>query len=131
MNGVPYKISQNIIGSMDIIDKISTHITPTVFENTYKILLKLKPKLLDHIMNLVWDETDRVFPNYVHCKCNSKCIRKFKVSYLLRSYKRHRHLNSERSEEIKNKIRNKMSTYYMSLMTIVGDPLVTKINNLY
>ena len=131
MNGVPYKISQNIIGSMDIIDKISTHITPTVFENTYKILLKLKPKLLDHIMNLLWDETDRVFPNYVHCKCNSKCIRKFKVSYLLRSYKRHRHLNSERSEEIKSKIRNKMSTYYMSLMEIVGDPLVTKINNLY
>ena len=53
MNGVPYKISQNIIGSMDIIDRIGTHITPTVFESTYKILLKLKPKLLDHIMNLM------------------------------------------------------------------------------
>ena len=130
MNGVPYKISQNIIGSMDIIDKISTHITPTVFENTYNILLKLKPKLLDHIMNLVWDETDRVFPNYVHCKCNSKCIRKFKVSYLLRSYKRHKHLDSERSQKIKDNIRNKMTPYYLSLMTIVGDPLVTKINSL-
>ena len=131
MNGVPYKISQNIIGSMDLIDKISTHITPRVFENTYKILLKLKPKLLDHIMNLMWIETEKKFPGYVHCKCNSSCIRKFKVSYLLRSYKRHRHVNSERSEKIKTKIRNKMSTYYMSLMEIVGDPLVTKINHLY
>ena len=102
MNGVPYKISKNIIGSMDIIDKISTHITPTVFENTYKILLKLKPKLLDHIMNLLWDETERVFSGYVHCKCNSSCIKKFKVSYLLRSYKRHRHLDSERSKKIKD-----------------------------
>ena len=73
MNGVPYKISKNIIGSMDLdlIEKISTHITPTVFENTYKILLKLKPELLDHMMNLIWDETERVFPGYVHYKCDS------------------------------------------------------------
>ena len=131
MNRVPYKISKSTIGPMDIIDKISTHITPAVFENTYKIPLKLNLKSLDHIMNLMWIETEEKFPGYVHCKCNSSCIRKFKVSYLLRSYKRHRHVNSERSEKIKTKIRNKMSTYYMSLMEIVGDPLVTKINHLY
>ena len=62
MNGVPYKISKNIIGSMDIIDKISTHITPTVFKNTYPPLLKLNPKLLDHLSNLIWDETEKRFP---------------------------------------------------------------------
>ena len=101
MNGVKYKISQNIIGSMDLIEKISTHITPTGFENTYPTVLRLKPKLLDHIMNLMWDETERIFLGYVHCKCDSKCIKKFKVSYLLRSYKRHKRLSSDRSEKIK------------------------------
>ena len=131
MNGVPYKISKNIIGSMDIIDQIGTHITPTIFKQSYTTLLRLKPKLLDHIMNLMWDETEKTFPGYVHCKCNSKCIRKFKISYLLRSYKRHRHLNSERSERIENNIRNKMTPYYLSLMKIVGDPLISKVNNLY
>ena len=131
MNGVPYKISKNIIGSMDLIEKIQSYIIPTVFKNTYPTLLKLKPKLLDHIINLIWCETERVFPNYVHCKCNSKCIRKFKIAYMIRGYKRHQHLDSERSERIKNNIRNKMTPYYLSLMTIVGDPLVTKINRLY
>ena len=131
MNGVPYKISQNIIGSVDLIEKIQSYIIPIAFKQSYPTLLRLKPKLLDHILNLIWDETEKTFPGYVHCKCNSSCIRKFKVSYLLRSYKRHRHLNSERSEKIKNNIRNKMTPYYLSLMTIVGDPLVTKINNLY
>ena len=131
MNGVPDKISKNIIGSMDLIEKISSYITPTVFKNTYPTLLKLKPKLLDHVLNLIWDETEKTFPGYVHCKCNSSCIRKFKVSYLLRFYKRHKHLSSDRSEKIKNNIRTKMTPYYLSLMKIVGDPLVTKINNLY
>ena len=131
MNGVPYKISKNIIGSIDIIEKISSYVTPTVFKNTYPTLLKLKPKLLDHMMNLMWDETEKTFPGYVHCKCNSSCIRKFKVSYLLRSYKRHKHLDSDRSQKIKDNIRNKMTPYYLSLMKIVGDPLQTKINNLY
>ena len=131
MNGVPYKVSKNIIRSVDLIEKIQSYITPTVFKNTYKILLKLKPKLLDHVVNLMWNETERVFPNYVHCKCNSKCIRKFKVAYMLRGYKRHQHLDSERSERIKNNIRNKMTPYYLSLMAIVGDPLVSKINALY
>ena len=59
MNGVPYKISKNIIGSIDIIEKISSYVTPTVFKNTYPTLLKLKPKLLDHMMNLMWDETEK------------------------------------------------------------------------
>ena len=131
MNGVPYKISKNIIGSMDIIDQIGTHITPTIFKQSYTTLLRLKPKLLDHIMNLMWDETEKTFPGYVHCKCNSKCIRKFKISYLLKGYKRHKHLSSDRSDKIKERIRLKMSTYYLELMQIVGDPLVTKINNLY
>ena len=72
MNGVPYKISQNIIGSIDIIERIGTHITPTVFKNKYPTLLKLKPKLLDHTINLMWDETEKTFPNNVYCKCNSK-----------------------------------------------------------
>ena len=131
MNGVPYKISKNIIGSMDLIEKIQSYIIPTVFKNTYPTLLKLKPKLLDHIINLIWDETERVFPNYVHCKCNSKCIRKFKVAYMLRGYKRHQHLDSERGERVKNNIRTKTTPYYLSLMAIVGDPLVNKINALY
>lgn len=131
MNGVPYKISQNIIGSMDIIDRIGTHITSTVFKNTYPTLLRLKPKLLDHIMNLMWDETDKTFPGYVHCKCSKKCIRKFKMSYLLKGYKRHTHLESDRSDKIKERIRLKMGTYYLELMKIVGDPLITKINSLY
>ena len=131
MNGVPYKISQNIIGSMDIVEKIQSYINPTVFKKSYPVLLKLKAKLLDHLLNLMWDETEKQFPGYVHCKCNPTCIRKFKTSYLLRSYKRHKHLNKKRSEEIKNKIRNKMSTYYLSLMQIVGDPLQTNINALY
>ena len=131
MNSVPYKISQNIIGSMDLVEKIQSYITPIVFKNTYPALLRLKPKLLDHILNLIWDETEKTFPNYVHCKCSKNCIRKFKVSYLLRSYKRHKHLDSDRSEKIKDNIRTKMSTYYLGLMKIVGDPLVTKINNLY
>ena len=131
MNGVPYEISKNIIGSMDLIEKIQSYITPTVFKQSYPVLLKLKPKLLDHIINLLWDETERVFPNYVHCKCNSKCIRKFKMSYLLKGYKRHKHLDRERAEKIKDNIRNKMTPYYLSLMKIVGDPLVSKINALY
>ena len=131
MNGVPYKISKNIIGTMDLIEKISSYITPTVFKQSYPVLLKLKPKLLDHVLNLIWDETERGFPGYVHCKCNSSCIRKFKISYLLRSYQRHKHLDSDRSEKIKDKIRTRMSTYYLSLMTVVGDPLITKINDLY
>ena len=131
MNGVQYKISQNIIGSIDLIDKISTHITPTVFENTYPVLLKLKPKLLDHLLNLMWDETERVFPGYVHCKCTPKCIRKFKMSYLLKGYKRHKHLDSNRSQKIKDDIKNKMTPYYQSLMEKIGDPLVSGINNLY
>jgi hypothetical protein len=131
MNGVPFKISKNIIGSMDLIEKIQSYITPTVFKQSYPVLLKLKPKLLDHIINLIWDETERVFPNYVHCKCNSKCIRKFKMSYLLKGYKRHKHLDRERAEKIKDNIRNKMTPYYLSLMKIVGDPLVSKINALY
>ena len=116
---------------MDIIDKISTHITPTVFKTTYPTLLKLKPKLLDHLLKLIWDETEKPFPNYVHCKCTSKCIRKFKISYLLKGYKRHKHLDSDRSEKIKDRIRTKMSICYLSLMEIVGDPLVSKINALY
>ena len=131
MNGVPYKISKNIIGSIDLIEKISSYVTPTVFKSSYPVLLKLKPKLLDHILNLMWDETERVFPNYVHCKCNSKCIRKFKIAYMIRGYKRHQHLNSERSEKIKDKIRSTMSIFYLSLMEIVGDPIQTKINRLY
>ena len=131
MNGVPYKISKNIIGSMDIIEKIQSYVTPTVFKSSYPVLLKLKPKLLDHILNLMWDETDKTFPNYVQCNCNSKCIRKFKISYMIRGYKRHQHLNSERSEKIKDKIRSTMTPYYLSLMKIVGDPLVSKINALY
>ena len=131
MNGVPYKVSKNIIGSIDLIEKIQSYITPTVFKNTYPTLLKLKPKLLDHVLNLLWDETEKTFPNYVQCKCNSSCIRKFKVSCLLRSYKRHKHLDRERAERIKNNIRNKMTPYYLSLMQIVGGPLVTKINSLY
>ena len=131
MNGVKYKISQHIIGSMDLIEKISSYVTPNVFKNTYPTLLKLKPKLLDHVLNLIWDETERVSPGYVHCKCNSKCIRKFKVVYMLRGYRRHQHLDSERSEKIKDKIITKMSIYYLELMQIVGDPLVTTINNLY
>ena len=131
MNGVPYKISKNIIGSMDLIEKISSYITPNVFKNSYPTLLKLKPKLLDHVLNLIWDETEKTFPGYVHCKCSKNCIRKFKVSYLLRSYKRHKHLDSDRSESIKDNIRNTMTPYYLSLMRIVGDPLVTKINALY
>ena len=131
MNGVPYKISKNIIGSMDVIEKIQAYITPNVFKNTYPTLLKLKPKLLDHVLNLIWDESERAFPGYVHCKCNSKCIRKFKISYLLKGYKRHKHLDSDRSEKIKDRIRTKMSIYYLSLMGIVGDPLVSKINALY
>ena len=131
MNGVPYKISKNIIGSIDLIEKIQSYITPTVFKQSYPVLLKLKPKLLDHTINLIWDETERVFPNYVHCKCNSKCIRKFKMSYLLKGYKRHKHLDRERAEKIKDNIRNKMTPYYLSLMKIVGDPLVSKINALY
>ena len=131
MNGVPYKISQNIIGSMDLIEKIQSYITPTVFKQSYPVLLKLKPKLLDHVLNLIWDETEKTFPGYVHCKCNSGCIRKFKVSYLLRSYQRHKHLDSDRSEKIKDKIISKMSIYYLELMQIVGNPLITNINNLY
>ena len=122
MNGVPYKISKNIIGSMDLIEKIQSYITPTVFKQSYPVLLKLKPKLLDHIINLIWDETDKNFPNYVHCKCNSSCMR---------SYKRHKHLGRERVERIKDNIRTKMTPYYLGLMKIVGDPLVTKINSLY
>ena len=78
-------------------------------------------------MNLMWDETEKTFPGYVHCKCNSSCIRKFKVSYVLKSYKRHKHLDRERSEKIKENIRNKMTPHYLSLMEIVGDPLVTKL----
>ena len=131
MNGVPYKISQNIIGSIDIIEKISSYVTTNVFKQSYPTLLKLKPKLLDHMMNLLWSETERIFPGYVQCNCNSKCIRKFKLAYMVRSYKRHRHLNSERSQKIKDDIRNKMTPYYQSLMAIIGDPLVTKINALY
>ena len=131
MNGVKYKISQNIIGSMDIIDRIGTHITPNVFRQSYPTLLKLNPKLLDHIMNLMWDETEKNFPGYVECKCNSKCIRKFKLAYMLRSYKRHKHLDSERSEQIKDEIRNKITPYYLQIMKAVGDPLVTKMNSLY
>ena len=57
MNGLPYKVSQNIIGSMDIIEKLQSYITPTVFEDTYPTLLKLKAKLLDNLLNLMWDET--------------------------------------------------------------------------
>ena len=131
MNGVPYKISQNIIGSIDLIEKIQSYITPNVFKNTYPMLLKLKPKLLDHVLNLIWDETENTFKNYVHCKCSKNCIRKFKVSYMLRGYKRHKHLSSERSEKIKDSIRNKITPYYLSLMTKIGDPLQTKINALY
>ena len=131
MNGVPYKVSKNIIGSVDLIEKMQSYIIPTVFKQSYPVLLKLKPKLLDHILNLMWDETDKTFPGYVHCKCNSKCIRKFKVAYMLRGYKRHKHLDSERSQKIKDNIRNKMTPYYLSLMKIVGDPLVSKINALY
>jgi len=112
MNGVPYKISKNIIGSIDIIEKISSYVTQTVFKQSYPVLLKLKPKLLDHMMNLMWDETDKTFPGYVHCKCNSKCIRKFKIAYMVRSYKRHKHLDSEKSEKIKENIRNKMSIFF-------------------
>ena len=129
MNGVPYKISKNIIGSMDLIEKIQSYVTPTVFKNTYPVLLKLKSKLLDNVLNLMWDETERVFPNYVHCKCNSKCIRKFKVAYMIRGYKRHKHLDSERSEKIKENIRNKITPFYLSLMEKIGDPFVS--NNLY
>ena len=131
MNGVPYKISKTIIGSMDLIEKIQSYITPTVFKQSYPVLLKLKPKLLDRLINLIWDETERVFPNYIHCKCNSKCIRKFKMSYSLKGYKRHKHLDRERAEKVKDNIRNKMTPYYLSLMKIVGDPLVSKINALY
>ena len=116
MNGVPYKISKNIIGSMDLIEKIQSYIKPTVFEKSYPVLLKLKPKLLDHILNLMWSETEKPFPNYVHCKCTPSCIRRFKMSYMLRSYKRHKHLNSERSQKIKDDIINKMTPYYQSLM---------------
>ena len=130
-NGVPYKISQNIIGSIDLIEKISTYITPAVFKNTYPILLKLKPKLLDHITNLIWDETEKRFPGHIDCKCTKKCKGRFKNSYMIRGYSRHKHLNPIRSENIKNDIRNQMSTYYMSLMRIVADPLISKINNLY
>ena len=131
MNGVPYKISQNIIGSIDIIEKISSYVTTNVFKQSYPTLLKLKPKLLDHMMNLLWSETQRIFPGYVHCNCNSKCIRKFKIAYMVRSYKRHRHLNSERSQKIKDDIRNKMTPYYQSLMAKIGDPLITNVNALY
>ena len=131
MNGAKYKISQNIIGSIDLIEKISSYVNPTGFKQSYPVLLRLKPKLLDHLLNLIWDETEKTFPGYVHCKCNSKCIRKFKVPYMLRSYKRHKHLDSDRSEQIKVNIRDKITPYYLSLMTIVGDPLVTKINSLY
>ena len=131
MNGVPYKISQNIIGSMDLVEKIQSCVTPTVFKQSYPTLLKLKPKLLDNVLNLMWDETERVFPGYVHCKCSSKCIRKFKIAYMIRGYKRHKHLDSERSEKIKDKIRSTMSIFYLSLMAKIGDPLQTKVNNLY
>ena len=82
-------------------------------------------------MNLIWDETERSFPGYVYCKCTSKCIRKFKRSYPLKGYKTHKHLDPIRSEKIKQGIHNKMNTYIMSLMENVGDPLVSKINNLY
>ena len=112
MDGVPYKTSKNIIGSIDIIEKIQSYITPTVFKNTYKILLQLKPKLLDHVMNFLWSETEKTFPNYVHYKCTTTCIRKFKMSYMLRGYKRHKYLNSDRSEKIKDNIRNKMTPHY-------------------
>ena len=57
----PIQSLKNIIGSVDLIEKIQSYIIPTVFKQSYPVLLKLKPKLLDHIMNLMWDETERVF----------------------------------------------------------------------
>ena len=126
-----YRISQSIIGSECSVQRISYYVTTEIFKQTHGTLIKLKAKLLDNLLNLIWDKADKEFPGILECKCAERCIRTFKISYMMRGYKRHTQLDPSRVKDVKDTIRNKITPYHTSLMKIVGDPYKTNINNKY